>query len=258
VIATTAQMFSGVGATSSTANAAKMSVAQPVRSAILGGRNLLINARPSAGLSSTGSPMRRSLAHPTINATQKVATQVLAWIERDMRSGESRPGRSSSDIVLKSVHVRSVAQLMKSITYTAARNQLAKAITQVNEDHAQLLITRQKGAPAVLMSLEDFHSWEETAYLLRSPENARRLESAIKQLEAGKGRRRNLLSPGPTKPGKTTSGSRSTTPRSIGGSTASSKRSTHAVRGHRQTRAAEARARRLLVAPHRSGTPARL
>ena len=80
-----------------------------------------------------------------------------------------------------------------------------RAITQVNEDHAPLLITRQKGAPAVLMSLEDFHAWEETAYLLRSPENARRLESAIKQLEAGKGRRRNLLSPGPTKPGKTTS-----------------------------------------------------
>ena len=103
---------------------------------------------------------------------------------------------------------------MRSITYTAARNQLANVIALVNEDHAPLLITRQKGAPAVLMSLEDFHSWEETAYLLRSPENARRLKSAIAQLEAGKGHRLSLLSSGPTKHEPITSGSRSTSRRS--------------------------------------------
>lgn len=114
---------------------------------------------------------------------------------------------------------------MKTISYTEARRELKKAMTDVNEDHAPILITNQNGAPAVLMSLEDYHSWEETAYLMRSPENARRLKSAIAQLEAGKGRRRKLLSPGLTKPGKTTSGSRATSPRSTPGSTVSSKKS---------------------------------
>jgi antitoxin YefM len=56
---------------------------------------------------------------------------------------------------------------------------------KVNADHAPVLITRQRGKPAVLISLEDFSAWEETAYLLRSPENARRLSSAIDQLNQG-------------------------------------------------------------------------
>jgi antitoxin YefM len=48
-----------------------------------------------------------------------------------------------------------------------------------------VLITRQQGKPAVLMSLEDFSAWEETGYLLRSPENARRLKGAIDKLNQG-------------------------------------------------------------------------
>lgn len=82
---------------------------------------------------------------------------------------------------------------MKTLSYTAARNNLAKAIAQVNEDHAPILITRQKGTAAVLMSLEDFESWQETAYLLRSPAMARRLRRAVSQIEHGKAKRRQLL-----------------------------------------------------------------
>ena len=82
---------------------------------------------------------------------------------------------------------------MKTLSYTVARNNLAKAIAQVNEDHAPILITRQKGSAAVLMSLEDFESWQETAYLLRSPAMARRLRRAVSQIEQGKAKRRQLL-----------------------------------------------------------------
>ena len=82
---------------------------------------------------------------------------------------------------------------MKTLSYTAVRNNLAKAIAQVNEDHAPILITRQKGAAAVLLSLEDFESWQETAYLRRSPTMARRLRSAVDQIERGKAKRRRLL-----------------------------------------------------------------
>lgn len=82
---------------------------------------------------------------------------------------------------------------MKAISYTALRNSLAKAMDDVNRDHEPVIITRQKGEPAVLMSLADFSAWQETAYLLRSPENARRLREAISQLEAGRGRVRKLI-----------------------------------------------------------------
>ena len=82
---------------------------------------------------------------------------------------------------------------MKTFSYTAIRNNLAKAIDQVNEDHAPIIITRQKGASADLISLEDFESWQETAYLLRSPAMARRLRRAVAQIERGKAKPRRLM-----------------------------------------------------------------
>lgn len=82
---------------------------------------------------------------------------------------------------------------MKTLTYTSIRNNLAKAIDEVNEDHAPIIITRQKGAAAVLVSMEDYESWQETAYLARSPAMRRRLRSALKQVEAGKGKKRRLI-----------------------------------------------------------------
>jgi antitoxin YefM len=59
------------------------------------------------------------------------------------------------------------------------------ALDKVNDDHIPILITRQNGKPAVLISLEDFHSYEETAYLMASPKNAERLNQAIVQVEKG-------------------------------------------------------------------------
>lgn len=73
---------------------------------------------------------------------------------------------------------------MEAITYTEARNNLAKTLDKVNADHVPVLITRQNGTPAVLMSLEDFSAWEETVYLMRSPRNAERLSQAIADVEA--------------------------------------------------------------------------
>ena len=82
---------------------------------------------------------------------------------------------------------------MKTFSYTAVRNNLAKAIDQVNEDHAPIIITRQKGASAVLISLEDFESWQETRPLTScSPAMARRLRRAVAQIEKGKAKPRRL------------------------------------------------------------------
>jgi len=81
---------------------------------------------------------------------------------------------------------------MDAITYSAARANLAKTMDRVCNDHEALIITRNGEQSVVMLSLEDFQSLEETAYLLRSPTNARRLLSAVAQLAAGEGIGREL------------------------------------------------------------------
>ena len=81
---------------------------------------------------------------------------------------------------------------MDTITYTSARSTLAKTMEKVCDDHAPVIITRKTAQPVVMMSLEDYNALEETSYLLRSPKNARRLLESIAELEAGKGRVRDL------------------------------------------------------------------
>jgi antitoxin YefM len=82
---------------------------------------------------------------------------------------------------------------MKAITYTAARQNLAKTMEEVCKDHAPVIITRKKSDSVVMMSLEDYAALEETAYLLRSPKNTRRLIESIVQLEDGKGTEMELI-----------------------------------------------------------------
>lgn len=81
---------------------------------------------------------------------------------------------------------------MDAITYSAARANLAKTMDRVCEDHEPLIITRNGEQSVVMLSLEDYKALEETAYLLRSPANAKRLLSATAQLAAGKGVERKL------------------------------------------------------------------
>ena len=81
---------------------------------------------------------------------------------------------------------------MDAISCTAARANLAKTMAQVCNDHSPVIITRKREAPVVMISLEDYQAMVETAYLLRSPTNARCLLESIVELEAGKGVARQL------------------------------------------------------------------
>jgi antitoxin YefM len=76
---------------------------------------------------------------------------------------------------------------MDAISYTTARANLAATMTKVCEDHEPLIITRSNADSVVMLSLADYKALEETAYLLRTPENARRLLTSIAELEAGGG-----------------------------------------------------------------------
>ena len=63
---------------------------------------------------------------------------------------------------------------------------MAEYLDCVNEDSSPVLITRQKGASAVLIGLDDFHAMQETTYLMASPKNAQNLNESIAEIESGK------------------------------------------------------------------------
>ncbi|GAA4829511.1 type II toxin-antitoxin system Phd/YefM family antitoxin [Garicola koreensis] len=71
-----------------------------------------------------------------------------------------------------------------AITASEARRNLFPLIEQVNSDRAPLEITSRRG-DAVLISRAEYEALEETAHLLRSPANARRLLESITQAHRG-------------------------------------------------------------------------
>ncbi len=75
--------------------------------------------------------------------------------------------------------------LTVAISASEARSRLFPIIQQVNEDHLPVRI-HSKGGDAVLMSADDFDSWQETIYLLRSPANALRLMEAVERDKSGR------------------------------------------------------------------------
>lgn len=79
------------------------------------------------------------------------------------------------------------------MTYSDFRSHLTAALDKVNDNHTPILITRQSGKAAVVMSLEDFKSYEETAHLMSSAKNAERINQAIKQLEKKQGHVNKLI-----------------------------------------------------------------
>jgi len=81
---------------------------------------------------------------------------------------------------------------MDAMTYTTLRANLASTMDRVCDDHEALIITRNGDQAVVMLSLEDYKALEETAYLLRTPANAKRLLSAAAQLDADQGTEREL------------------------------------------------------------------
>ncbi|MDX6295776.1 MAG: antitoxin YefM [Kribbellaceae bacterium] len=78
------------------------------------------------------------------------------------------------------------------MTYSESRANYAETLDSVTNDREEVVITRAGHEPVVIVSLDDYESLKETAYLLRSPENVRRLISSIERLESGEGIQRDL------------------------------------------------------------------
>ena len=81
---------------------------------------------------------------------------------------------------------------MDAITYSDARAGLAKMMEQVCDQHEPVIITRRKSGSVVLMSLADYESLRETAYLGGNATNARRLIDGIEEAETEIRRRRRV------------------------------------------------------------------
>ena len=82
---------------------------------------------------------------------------------------------------------------MKTMSYTESRARYAEVLDSVVHDREEVVITRAGHESVVIVSLQDFESLRETAYLMRSPANARRLLDAMERLEAGAGEVHELL-----------------------------------------------------------------
>lgn len=81
---------------------------------------------------------------------------------------------------------------MRTMTYSESRAKYAETLNAVVDDREEVVITRAGHDPVVMVALDDYQSLKETAYLLKSPENARRLLASIDRLEHGGGIKRDL------------------------------------------------------------------
>jgi len=79
-------------------------------------------------------------------------------------------------------------------TYTQARANLAKLCEQVAENRDVVVISRRKGRDVALIAADELSSILETLHLLRSPKNADRLLSALRDAKARKGKRQSVRS----------------------------------------------------------------
>jgi len=82
---------------------------------------------------------------------------------------------------------------MDQVNYSFFRSNLSSVLDKVNNDHAPVVVTRQNAKAAVVISLEDYNAYEETAYLMVSPKNANRLNRSIQEIENGKLTQHNLI-----------------------------------------------------------------
>lgn len=64
-------------------------------------------------------------------------------------------------------------------TYTSAREQLATLLDRVTKDREVVIIQRRGSEDVAMIAADELVSLTETAYLLRSPQNAERILSAL-------------------------------------------------------------------------------
>ncbi len=84
---------------------------------------------------------------------------------------------------------------MNAITVNEAKNDLSRVIERVTADAEPMIICGEGSQKAVLLSLEEFNSWQETLYLLSNPANADHLRQSIAEVREKKIVEKELIEP---------------------------------------------------------------
>lgn len=81
---------------------------------------------------------------------------------------------------------------MQAVSFSELRKDMKHIMDMTRDRHEPTIITRKQGN-MVIMSLEDYNSLEETAYILSSPKNAKRILSSLSELREEKGQKHELI-----------------------------------------------------------------
>ncbi len=84
---------------------------------------------------------------------------------------------------------------MNVISFSELRQNMREVMNTVVDQHDPMIVTRQKEAPLVLMSLSDYNAIEETAYILSNPHNAEEILTAVARVRKGLAKPRELINP---------------------------------------------------------------
>jgi antitoxin YefM len=82
---------------------------------------------------------------------------------------------------------------MNTITIGQAESRLRDVIQQIVEDIEPTIVTTETGDSIVMVSLDEYNAWQETAYLLSTPANAEHLMKSIAEDKAGYSSEHKLL-----------------------------------------------------------------
>ena len=77
-------------------------------------------------------------------------------------------------------------------TYTRLRQRLSSVLDQVADDREVVIVRRRGAKDVALVPADELAGLMETAHLLRSPRNARRLLAALQRAARGKGKPQSL------------------------------------------------------------------
>jgi antitoxin YefM len=84
---------------------------------------------------------------------------------------------------------------MNVVTVNEAKRNLDLLIAKVVASAEPTIITTDTGQQIVLLRLDEFNAWQETAYLLSNPANAAHLRQSIAEAQSGKTAERELIEP---------------------------------------------------------------
>ncbi|OLC53742.1 MAG: hypothetical protein AUH85_13510 [Chloroflexi bacterium 13_1_40CM_4_68_4] len=75
---------------------------------------------------------------------------------------------------------------MKTLPLTDARKALPKIVDEVSSGHEHVVITKRGRPEAVVMSVDEFESWQETIEILSDPSAMRAIRQGERDIKAGR------------------------------------------------------------------------